>query len=90
MSPATASEVQSERLAFDVLSSLGIVDRGLVRPGAFADLVLFDPSHIADVAMYADPHHPPAGVVAVLVNGVEVVRDGEHTGTRPGRALRWR
>ena len=68
----------------------GIVDRGLVRPGAFADLVLFDPARIADVATYADPHHPPAGIVRVLVNGVEVVRDGAHTGARPGRALRRR
>ena len=68
----------------------GIVDRGLVRPGAFADLVLFDPARIADVATYADPHHPPPGIVRVLVNGVEVVRDGAHTGARPGRALRRR
>jgi N-acyl-D-amino-acid deacylase len=68
----------------------GIVDRGLVRPGAFADLVLFDPARIADVGTYADPHHPPAGIVGVLVNGEDVVRDGAHTGARPGRALRRR
>jgi N-acyl-D-aspartate/D-glutamate deacylase len=68
----------------------GIVDRGLVRAGAFADLVLFDPVRIADVATYDDPHHPPAGIVGVLVNGEDVVRDGAHTGARPGRALRRR
>ena len=43
---------------------------------------------IADVATYADPHHPPAGIARVFVNGREVVRDGAHTGARPGRALR--
>jgi dihydroorotase/N-acyl-D-amino-acid deacylase len=66
----------------------GLTDRGVLRPGAWADLVVFDPARIADVATYEDPHHPPAGIVHVLVNGVVVVRDGEHTGARPGRALR--
>jgi N-acyl-D-aspartate/D-glutamate deacylase len=66
----------------------GLRDRGVVRPGAVADLVLFDPARIADVATYADPHHPPAGVARVWVNGVAVVEDGAHTGARPGRALR--
>ena len=66
----------------------GLRDRGVVRAGAAADLVLFDPARIADVATYADPHHPPAGVAHVFVNGQAVVRDGRHTGARPGRALR--
>jgi dihydroorotase/N-acyl-D-amino-acid deacylase len=66
----------------------GLADRGLVRPGAVADLVLFDPQRIADVATYAEPHRPPAGIAHVFVNGVAVVRDGAHTGARPGRALR--
>lgn len=66
----------------------GLVDRGVLRPGAWADLVLFDPARIADVASYADPHRPPAGIAHVFVNGAAVVRDGEHTGARPGRALR--
>jgi dihydroorotase/N-acyl-D-amino-acid deacylase len=66
----------------------GLVDRGAVRAGAFADLVVFDPGAIADVATYADPHHPPAGIAHVFVNGTAVVRDGGHTGARPGRTLR--
>jgi N-acyl-D-amino-acid deacylase len=66
----------------------GLEDRGRLRAGAFADLVLFDPAAIADVATYADPHHPPVGIARVFVNGTEVVRDGAHTGARPGRALR--
>ena len=66
----------------------GLVDRGVLRPGAWADLVLFDPARIADVATYTDPRHPPAGIAGVWVNGVPVVRDGAHTGARPGRALR--
>jgi N-acyl-D-aspartate/D-glutamate deacylase len=66
----------------------GLADRGELRAGAFADVVVFDPARIADVATYADPHHPPAGIAHVLVNGTPVVRDGAHTGARPGRALR--
>jgi len=66
----------------------GLGDRGVLRPGAWADLVLFDPARIADVGTYTDPHQPPAGIAHVFVNGVAVVRDGAHTGARPGRALR--
>jgi N-acyl-D-amino-acid deacylase len=66
----------------------GFTDRGEVRPGAFADLVVFDPARIADIATYQDPHHPPAGIAHVFVNGAQVVRDGAHTGARPGRTLR--
>jgi N-acyl-D-amino-acid deacylase len=66
----------------------GLRDRGTVRAGAVADLALFDPARIADVASYADPHHPPAGLAHVFVGGRAVVRDARHTGARPGRALR--
>jgi dihydroorotase/N-acyl-D-amino-acid deacylase len=66
----------------------GFEGRGEVRPGAFADLVVFDPARIADIATYQDPHHPPAGIAHVFVNGAQVVRDGAHTGARPGRTLR--
>jgi N-acyl-D-amino-acid deacylase len=65
-----------------------LVDRGVVRPGAFADLVVFDPARIADVATYDEPRRAPAGIHAVYVNGVAVGRDGRHTGARPGRGLR--
>jgi len=69
-------------------AKFGFVDRGAVRSGAFADLVVFDPATIADVATYDDPCRFPAGIRAVFVNGTAVARDGEHTGARPGRALR--
>jgi N-acyl-D-amino-acid deacylase len=65
-----------------------LAGRGLVRPGAFADLVVFDPARIADVATYDMPRRFPQGIGAVYVNGVAVVHDGAHTGARPGRALR--
>jgi dihydroorotase/N-acyl-D-amino-acid deacylase len=64
--------------------------RGFVREGAYADLVLFDPSAVLDRATYADPRSFPDGIRHVFVNGVAVVREGRHTGARPGRALRRR
>jgi N-acyl-D-amino-acid deacylase len=66
----------------------GLRDRGVIRAGAFADLVLFDAARIIDVGTYEDPNHPPAGIHHVFVNGTRVVRDGAHTGARPGRPLR--
>ena len=65
-----------------------LADRGEIRAGAFADLVVFDPARIIDVGTYEDPNHPPAGIHHVFVNGAHAVRDGAHTGARPGRALR--
>jgi N-acyl-D-amino-acid deacylase len=70
-------------------AKFGLADRGLVRPGAFADLVVFDPARIRDVATYDDPCRPPEGIRGVFVNGVAVARDGALTGSRGGRALRW-
>jgi N-acyl-D-aspartate/D-glutamate deacylase len=66
----------------------GLVDRGVIAEGAYADLVLFDPTTIADIATYEEPRQHPPGIHTVWVNGTAVVRDGEHTGARPGRALR--
>jgi N-acyl-D-aspartate/D-glutamate deacylase len=63
-------------------------DRGRVREGAFADLVVFDADRIQDLATYTDPHRFPAGIVHVLVNGRPVIRDGALTGEMPGRVLR--
>jgi N-acyl-D-amino-acid deacylase len=76
-----------------VTTRLGIQDRGLLREGMFADIVLFDPETIADRATFEDPHQLSVGVHHVLVNGVFVLRDGVHTNATPGRALRgpgWR
>jgi N-acyl-D-amino-acid deacylase len=65
-------------------------DRGVIRTGAWADLVIFDPARVQDVSTYSDPHHFSVGFTYVLVNGVPVVQDGEHTRARPGKALRHR
>jgi N-acyl-D-aspartate/D-glutamate deacylase len=66
----------------------GLHDRGVIAEGKAADLVLFDPARIIDVGTYEDPNHPPAGIHHVFVNGTRVVREGAHTGARPGRPLR--
>jgi N-acyl-D-aspartate/D-glutamate deacylase len=67
---------------------LGLRDRGVVREGAFADLVVFDPATVGDRATYERPAVHPAGIDAVIVNGVVAVRHGVETGVRPGRLLR--
>jgi N-acyl-D-amino-acid deacylase len=69
-------------------SNLGITDRGTLRPGAFADVVVFDPNTIAAAATYETPMQYATGVQHVFVNGVQILRDGEHTRATPGRALR--
>ncbi len=66
----------------------GLFDRGLIRPGLAADLVVFDPATVIDRAIYDDPEQPPAGLPHVLVNGVFAVRDGQYTGARAGKVLR--
>lgn len=65
-----------------------LTDRGLIRPGAYADLVLFDPHTILDRASFDDPQQPAAGIQAVLVNGQLVLSQGRQTEARPGRLLR--
>ncbi|MBI3636185.1 MAG: D-aminoacylase [Candidatus Rokubacteria bacterium] len=67
---------------------LGLHDRGVIRVGAKADLVVFDPKKVADRATYEDPHRYAAGIEHVVVNGRLVIRDGEHTGSLPGKVLR--
>jgi N-acyl-D-amino-acid deacylase len=69
-------------------AQFGLKDRGVLRPGAFADLVLFNPDTIADLATFERPQTPAAGIAEVMVNGRSVWRDGAPTGDRPGRALR--
>jgi N-acyl-D-amino-acid deacylase len=69
-------------------SRLGMADRGIIRPGAAADLLLFDPATIIDKAGYGDPHRYSKGVEHLLVNGKMVVKDGKLTGERPGRVLK--
>jgi N-acyl-D-amino-acid deacylase len=67
--------------------NLGWHDRGRLEPGAWADVVVFNPDTIADRATYERPHQYAVGVDHVWVNGVQVLRDGDHTGRTPGRAL---
>jgi N-acyl-D-amino-acid deacylase len=67
---------------------LKIRDRGLVREGMFADIVVFDERRIQDLATFEKPHQLSVGVEHVFVNGVAVVSDGKHTGATPGRVVR--
>ena len=66
----------------------GLKDRGILKAGNYADLVIFDPDTITDSATFDDPIRPAQGIEQVMVNGRIVWKDGEHTGNRPGRALR--
>jgi N-acyl-D-amino-acid deacylase len=75
------------KLAALPASNLGLDHRGLLKPGMFADVVAFDPNTIADRATFEKPHQYAVGVKHVFVNGVQVLRNGEHTGKKPGRAL---
>jgi N-acyl-D-amino-acid deacylase len=63
-------------------------DRGCLQPNCFADIVVFDPATIKDHATFENPHQYATGVQHVFVNGVQVLRDGEHTGAKPGQVVR--
>jgi N-acyl-D-amino-acid deacylase len=65
--------------------NLRIADRGRLKKGLFADIAIFDPAKIADVATYEKPHQYAVGMRHVFVNGAQVLKDGEHTGATPGR-----
>jgi N-acyl-D-amino-acid deacylase len=69
---------------------LGLRDRGIVREGTSADLVVFDPNTVTDIATFTDPHRYPEGIHHVIVNGRFVVRDGVQTDELPGLVLRRR
>ena len=69
-------------------TNLSIERRGLLAPGYYADVVLFDPATITDNATFEKPHQYATGVSDVFVNGVQVLRGGEHTGAKPGRVVR--
>lgn len=71
-------------------TNLGIRDRGELREGFHADIAIFDPDEVQDHATYDDPHRYSTGMVHILVNGVPVLRYGEHTGTLPGQVVRGR
>jgi N-acyl-D-amino-acid deacylase len=67
---------------------VGLLDRGILRPGMAADVTVFDPATIRDLATFEDPNHYAVGVKHVFVNGQAVVKDGAITDARPGRPLR--
>ena len=69
-------------------SNLKIKRRGLLKKGYYADVVIFDPETIQDHATFDQPHQYSTGVKHVFVNGVQVIRDGEHTGEMPGRVVK--
>ncbi len=76
------------RLTSFPAGTFGLTGRGVLEPGAYADVVVFDPQRIVDRATFAEPHQYAEGVVHVFVNGVHTLRDGEHTGATAGRFVR--
>ena len=69
-------------------ANLKIKGRGALKPGFYADLVIFDPAKVEDHSTFDNPHQYSTGMVHVFVNGVQVLKDGEHTGATPGRVVR--
>ena len=69
-------------------TNLGIKDRGALKPGYYADVLVFDPATIGDRSTFEKPHQYSVGMRDVFVNGVGVLRNGEHSGATPGRAVR--
>jgi N-acyl-D-aspartate/D-glutamate deacylase len=67
---------------------IGIRDRGLLRVGYKADVTIFDPEKVIDLATYENPHKYPIGIPYVVVNGEIVLDNGQHTGALPGQVLR--
>jgi N-acyl-D-amino-acid deacylase len=84
---AAALEDVVRRMTGFPAMNLKLDRRGLLRAGHFADVTVFDPTTVRDHATYEDPHRYATGVAHVLVNGTPVLRDGEHTGARPGRVV---
>ncbi len=80
-------EAAIRKLSHLPATNLGLAGRGLLHEGYFADVVVFDPTKIADRATYEKPHQYAVGMRHVLVNGVPVLKDGEHTGAKPGKAV---
>jgi N-acyl-D-aspartate/D-glutamate deacylase len=69
-------------------TQLHLKDRGFIKEGLAADLVIFDPQTVADRATFTDPFQYPVGIDTVIVNGRVVIDGGQHTGARPGTIIR--
>jgi N-acyl-D-amino-acid deacylase len=76
-----------KKMSFETAMQFGLTDRGVIKQGAWADLVMFDLQTVSDLATYTSPHTYPEGIPYVIVNGVQVISGGEHTGELPGRVL---
>jgi N-acyl-D-amino-acid deacylase len=76
------------RLSLFPAETLRLDRRGALRPGYFADVVVFDAARIQDHATFEKPHQYATGMVHVFVNGVQVLKNGDHTGAKPGRVVR--
>ena len=76
------------RLSGFPAANLKLKDRGLLKTGYYADIAIFDPAQVQDHSTFEDPHHFSTGMQHVIVNGVPVLKDGEHTDARPGRVVR--
>jgi N-acyl-D-amino-acid deacylase len=76
------------RLSSLPCENLKVKDRGALKPGYFADVVVFDPVQVADHATFDKPHQLATGIMDVFVNGTQVLKDQEHTGAKPGRVVR--
>lgn len=76
------------KLAYLPATNLKIPKRGLLKPGFYADVVVFDPATVNDKATFAEPHQYAVGVSNVWVNGIRVLQDGRHTGAKAGRVIR--
>ncbi|MCB0685306.1 MAG: D-aminoacylase [Saprospiraceae bacterium] len=81
-------EAAINKLTYLSAKKLKIQKRGLLQPGYFADVVIFDPEKIEDHATFDKPHQYATGVEQVFVNGVQVLKDGKHTGATPGRFVK--
>src|SRR6266850_1304471 len=81
-------EAAIRRLSSLPAENLELERRGALKPGYFADIVIFDPAKISDHATFENPHQYATGVQDVFVNGVQVLHDGEHTGAKPGQVVR--
>ena len=69
-------------------AKLRLKDRGLIKPGLAADLVIFDPAEVSDRATYENPHQYAYGIFHVIVKGNLVIHDAKHSGARPGQILK--
>jgi N-acyl-D-amino-acid deacylase len=85
-----ALETAIQKMTSMPARKIQLSDRGVIRPGAFADLVAFNPETVRDEATFSDPHQYPSGISLVVVNGVVTVRDGALTGDLAGRPVRGR